>query len=400
MGKETIAFDENGVCDACLFAEKKSRIIDWESRDTELRELCDKYRKDDGSYDCIVPGSGGKDSAMAAVLLKEKYGMHPLVVTWAPHIYTEVGFRNMQHCIHAGYDDLLLTPNGKVHRLLTRLAVQNLCHPFQPFIIGQKNLGAKMALKFNVPLVFYGENEAEYGNAIGTNDTSLRDDAFHSDAGMSVMDYRLGGVSVGDLMKDYGLELVDLMPYLPPKSGDLKALGVQVHYLGYYVRWDPQEAYYFCVENTGFECNPERTEGTYSKYHSLDDRIDGFHFFTTWIKFGIGRATHDTAQEIRNKKITREEGLKLIKKYDGEFPHKYFKEVLEYLDFTPDEFFDILDRNRSPHLWRFDKEENVWILKHTILGEEVVDDSRKKYTDPAYQYVSNKKMIDMPPLFD
>lgn len=258
-----------------------------------------------------------------------------------------------------------------------------------------------MAIKYNVPLVFYGENEAEYGNAIGTNETSLRDEAFYSDeAGMTVLDYKLGGVAVRDIMKDYGLELVDLMPYLPPKAGDLLSVGVQVHYLGFYVRWDPQEAYYFCVENTGFEANPERTEGSYSKYNSLDDRIDGFHYFTTWIKFGIGRATYDSAQEIRNKKITREEGLKLVKKYDGEFPHKYFKEVLEYLDMTPVEFFDILDRNRSPHLWRFDSEQNVWYLKHTVLGEEVMDDSRKRYTDPSYQYVSNKKMIDMPPLFD
>ena len=95
---------------------------------------------------------------------------------------------------------------------------------------------------------------------------------------------------------------------------------VNFYYLGYYIKWIPQEAYYYAVENTGFKANPERTEGTYSKYNSLDDRIDGFHYWSTFVKFGIGRATYDASQEIRNKHLTREEGQALVKRFDGEFP--------------------------------------------------------------------------------
>ena len=113
--KATISFDENGVCDACKQAERKKTGIDWELREKELIELCDKYRRNNGRYDCLVPGSGGKDSFYASHQLKYKYGMHPLTVTWAPHIYTPWGWKNFQAWIHAGFDNYLMTPNGQVN---------------------------------------------------------------------------------------------------------------------------------------------------------------------------------------------------------------------------------------------------------------------------------------------
>lgn len=303
--KQTIHFDENGVCDACRVAEQK-RQIDWAERERQLRELCDRHRSKDGSYDCVVPGSGGKDSFYAAHILKYKYGMHPLTVTWAPHVYTEWGWRNFQRWIHAGFDNYLCTPNGRVHRLLTRLAVENLFHPFQPFILGQKALAPKMALLHKIPLVFYGENEAEYGNPIGDSSSAKRDWSYFSAEDKSKI--YLGGTSVSDLKGHFGVDEHDLIPYLPAAPEKLEALKVEVHYLGYYLKWHPQGCYYYAVENGGFEASPERTPGTYSKYNSIDDRIDDFHYYTTFIKFGIGRATYDAAQEIRSGDITREEG--------------------------------------------------------------------------------------------
>jgi hypothetical protein len=177
--KATIAFDAEGVCDACRVAEMKDRT-DWAARDAELRELCDRFRRDDGRYDCLVPGSGGKDSFYQAHVLKHEYGMHPLTVTWAPHIYTDWGRRNLDRWIHAGFDNYLCTPNGRVHRLLTRLAIDNLFHPFQPFILGQKILGPRMAAQFGINLVFFGENEAEYGNPIADVGGAQRDISYFS----------------------------------------------------------------------------------------------------------------------------------------------------------------------------------------------------------------------------
>ena len=178
--KSGLNIDENStVCDACNYNETKKKI-DWKKREDELIELLEKYRKPSG-YDCIVPGSGGKDSAYTAHILKYKYGMNPLTVTWAPHMYTDIGWKNFDNWIKVGgFDNILFTPNGKVHKLLTKLAFQNLLHPFQPFIIGQKIIGPLIALKFNIPLIFYGENQAEYGNAAEENVSPQMDSKFFS----------------------------------------------------------------------------------------------------------------------------------------------------------------------------------------------------------------------------
>lgn len=383
--KETIQFDENGVCDACRFAEKKYNSIDWEERERHLVELCDRHRSKDGQYDCIVPGSGGKDSFYASHILRTKYGMHPLTVTWAPHVYTDWGWKNFQAWIHAGHDNLLTTPNGRVHRLLTRLAVDNLFHPFQAFMFGQKSLAPKMALLHKIPLVFFGENEAEYGNPIGDTDSAKRDWSYFTSDDQSKVS--LGGVSVAELKENYGVEQQDLLPYLPADPNQIEEQNVEVHYLGYYLKWHPQSCYYYAVEHGGFQASPERTPGTYSKYNSIDDRIDDFHYYTTGVKFGLGRASYDAAQEIRSRDITRDEGVALVRRFDHEFPERFADEIFEYLSVPEREFPEasrmfeqpILDREyfailadtfRSPHLWKWENGE--WKLRHAVWHDASV----------------------------
>lgn len=377
--KRTINFDDDGVCDACEAAENKKKI-DWDLREKELIDLCNKYRKDDGTYDCLVPGSGGKDSFYASHLLKYKYGMNPLTVTWAPHIYTEWGQKNFHSWIGAGFDNYLMTPNERVHRLLTRLAVENLLHPFQPFMLGQKNLAPRLANLFNIPLVFYGEDEAEYGNPINDTKTAERSAEFFSS---DSKDLFLGGTSIKELIENYGLKKVDLDPYLPIPRELLSKTDIEVHYLGYYTPWHPQGAYYYAVENGGFIPSPERTPGTYSKYNSIDDKIDDYHYYTTFIKFGIGRATYDASQEVRNEEIYRDEAVALVKKYDGEYPDRFESEIFEYLSINKDEFpeaskmfehpkmtrdyfMNLCDTFRSPHIWK--KDNNQWLLRASVFN--------------------------------
>lgn len=362
--KETIAFGENGTCSACRYAEYKDTEIDWKKREQELIKLCNKHRSKNCNYDCIVPGSGGKDSAFTAHILKYKYGMNPLTVTWAPHLYTSIGWENFQNWMHVGgLDNLLFTPSGIAHRTMTKLAFENLLHPFQPFIIGQRYMGPKFALLYKIPLVFYGENQAEYGNNIMGNDKPTMDDKFYATP-TTLSTLFLGGVSAKKLVENKRISIKDLSPYLPVSKKDTDKAGIQVHYLGYYLKWDSQECYYYASKHTGFKANTERTEGSYSKYSSIDDKTDPFFYYTTLIKFGIGRATYDAAQEIRNKKITREEGVALVHRYDQEFPQKYFKEFLDYIDTTEDKFWKLINAGRSPHLWK--KEKNQWKLKHEV----------------------------------
>jgi len=363
--KVTLNIGEDCVCDACRHADEKEKI-DWKAREEELLRLLDKYRRNDGYYDCIIPGSGGKDSAFQAHVLKYKYGMHPLTVTWPPILYTDYGYRNFRRWIEiGGFDNITFNQNGRVMKLLTRLSIENLLHPFQTFILGQKNLGPKIALQHNIPLIFYGENEAEYGNPIADNATSLRDKSYFSMKNIDEM--FLGGVSIKELKERFKIDLVDLMTYLPAPYNLLEKSNIEVHYLGYYLKWTPQEVYYYAVENTGFEARPFRTQGTYSKYNSIDDKIDDLHYYTTFIKFGLGRATHDASQEIRNKHLTREEGVALVKRFDGEFPDKYFGEIMDYLDITEERFMELCDQFRSPHLWI--KEDGKWKLRYAVWHE-------------------------------
>lgn len=367
--KQTLNIDDEGVCDACRNHEIKEQI-DWQDREGKLLELLDRHRSKDGSYDCLVPGSGGKDSCFAAHKLKYEYGMHPLTVTWPPILYTSYGFENFRAWIDAGFDNVSFTRNGNVMKLLTRLAIENLFHPFQTFILGQKSIAAKLALRYGIDLVFYGENEAEYGNPIADNASSLRHASYHTYSNLDEL--FLGGVSLRELKEKHGVSLHDLMAFLPPAEKDLAASKIEIHYLGYYIKWVPQEVYYYAADFCGFKARPFRTQGTYSKYNSIDDKIDDLHYYTTFIKFGIGRATYDASQEVRNRHLTRDEAATLVQRFDGEFPDRYFAEIMEYLDMDPDHFHRLAEQFRSPHLWKKD-EQGEWKLRHNVNGTGLDD---------------------------
>ncbi len=359
--KNTLNIDKNFISDSWKYSRVKKRI-NYNKREESLLKLLDKHRNKHGEYDCVVPGSGGKDSCYAAHILKFKYGMNPLTVTWKPILYTNYGYKNFNEWLSTGnFDNVSSKRNEKLMSFLTKKSIENLLHPFQTFILGQKNFPVKVALKRKIPLVFYGENEAEHGNPISDNYNSLRQKSFHTYK--NAKDLYLGGIKINEIENDHNYTKRDISDFLPASENEFYNSNIEVHYLGYYLKWVPQEAYYYSVENCGFRPRPFRTEGTYSKYNSIDDKIDDLHYFTTFIKFGIGRTTYDVSQEIRNDHINTHEGKKLIKKYDGEIPSRYINEVLNYLEIKYDSFFDLCNKFRSPHLWK--KHKSNWHLRHT-----------------------------------
>lgn len=359
-----IGFNEEGVCSACVYADHKNKEIDWEKREQELIALLKRFKKNDGSYEVLVPASGGKDSAFVAHMLKYKYGMNVLTVTWSPHLYTDIGWKNFQSMIHVGgLDNLLGTPNGIIHRKLTKLSFEILGDPFLPFIYGQINFPMQIALKHNISLVMYGENgEVEYGGDMKNAYIPTRD--YKSDHAK----HYFSGITPQDFLQ-HNISEQDLLPYMAPPNEALDKMGAEIHFFGYYHKWIPQENYYYAVEHTGFSANPVRNEGTYSKYASMDDRIDGFHYYLSFIKFGIGRTTSDAAHEVRDKHITREEAAALVAKYDGEFPQKYFKEFLTYCDIDEAYFWNVIDGWRMDHIWK--KVDGQWKLRHTVNKDGV-----------------------------
>lgn len=360
--KQTALFDDEGVCLSCRYFEKK-HTFDWAQREKELWDLCDRFRRSDGYYDVLVPGSGGKDSRFVAHILKHKFKMNPLTCTWAPHMYTEIGWKNMQSWVHSGLDNLLFTPNGHVHRTLTKLAFENLLHPFQPFVMGQYYLAPRVALEKGIKFVMYGDSYAEKGLGGDLKWDGRRMDTRLFTSNKSEEIY-LAGLPAKELKK-YGIDQRELNPYMPLDPNLIEQSNIEVHFLPYYLNYDPQKNYYYAVEHTGFEVNPDgRTEGTYTKYQSLDDKVDGFHYFTWFIKTGRGRTTEDAALEVRNGHITREEAVALVKRFDGEFPKKYFKEFLEYMGMSEEKFWECIDRNRSPHIWK--KENGQWKIRQQV----------------------------------
>lgn len=360
-----IAFDENGVCSACNYMEFK-RTTNWAQREAELADLCDRFRTKTG-YDVLVPCSGGKDGGFTAHYLKTRHGMKPLTCTWAPNIYTDIGRQNLENFINVGaFDHILGRPNGIVNRKLVRLAFEHMGDPFQPFIYGVTNFPLRMALKHDVRLLMYGENgEVEYGGDMKNATRPNREITDHEKHYFSSVP--------PEAWLSYGVSERDLEPYMAPPHQKLIQAGIEVHFMGYYKYWDPQENFYYCVEHTGFQTNPDRSEGTYSKYSSIDDQIDGFHYHLGFLKFGIGRATSDSAHEIRDGKITREEGVALVRRYDGEFPAKYYKAFLEYCDLTEADFERIADNWRAEHLWERHGHNGEWRLIAPIWADDKED---------------------------
>ncbi|ARU59546.1 N-acetyl sugar amidotransferase [Oleiphilus messinensis] len=364
-----IIFDEEGVCSACRNTAEYKNKIDWAEREKALIELLDQHRKTDGSWDVVVPSSGGKDSAFVAHQLKYKYGMNPLTVTWSPLRYTDIGFKNYQAMCDAGFTNLLCTPNGKIHRKLARLSFEELGDAFHVFVLGQLSYAFHIAVKFGIGLVMFGENgEAEYaGNPAVVDRPYVSSDIWTKIylKGNKLKDLIQYGIENKDYLCKADINEADLKFYSPPSVEEMEKAGILgKHFFGYYTKWSPQESYYYAAEHTGFQANKERTEGTYTKYASLDDKMDGLHYFMKYIKFGFGRTTDDTSHEVRDGHLSREEAVALVNRYDGEFPSKYFQDFLDYLEITEEHFWDVADSYRLEHVWK--KEGDSWALRNKV----------------------------------
>ena len=364
-----IVFDNEGVCGACKWAEEKQKI-DWKSRKKEFEELLNKYRKNNGEYDVLVPGSGGKDAGMIAHVLKYKYKMNPLFVTWSPLLYTQIGMQNLQNMYSSGIDGTLFTPNRELQRKISLLGLVYIGNHFEAFGRGQIAYPFHVAKELNIQLVMSGENgELEYGGSLKDKDLPGRDpddfvDLYHK--GSNTDSLVKQGIEDGILTEDEGKH-PSLKYYSPPTKQELLEKKIRFVWFGYFHKWIPQENFYYASKNYNFDVNPEgRSEGTYNKYASLDDATDPLHYYMSYVKFGIGRATSDASHEVRDKHLTRDEAIQLVKKFDHEPPTYSKKITLDYLNITEKDLNDIVDafKEKRPNLWK--KTNDGWELLHAV----------------------------------
>ena len=359
-------FNSDGICFPCIWSYEKDFVIDWSLREKELIELLEKQKKNNGEFDVVVPGSGGKDSFYVAHQLKEKYGMNPLCCTWAPFEWTSIGWQNFRNWTNSGFPNITCHQNGVLHRKLSKLALELVGDAWQPFTYGQKAWAFHVAEKFNISLIFYGENgELEYGGSEKYK--------YLPKEGPEEWEYEyLKGVTVDKLLaigKERGIlsqrEFLDpsISFYKAPDPNKILESGIEMHWYSYYKKWTPQENYYYAAKYGNLRNNNfGHSEGTYTKHVSLDDMLDGFHWYLSYMKFGMGRCSRDVQTDIRRNHITREEGIRLVNKFDGNFPKKYFKWFLDYTMITEDFFWEVMDFYREiSNVW--EKNNDIWNLK-------------------------------------
>jgi N-acetyl sugar amidotransferase len=357
-----VQFNDEGICGQCLYNDYKNTIVDWDKREKELEILCDKYRSNNGSWDVIVPGSGGKDSGYVAYTLKKKFGMHPLTVTWASAITTDIGNQNLYNFTQAGFDDIFVTPNGKIHRKFSKLAFMETGDHFLPFSYGQLHVPIHIAVKFKIPFLMYGEHgELEYGGSLEDYNKSkieLTSDEYIG------REFAPSSNPTSPEYWDTHFEKNELQLYKLPPREELQTVGIEEYFFSYFENWKPEMHYEVAKNNLGFSPNPTRSEGTYTDFASLDDKTDGFHYYLAFLKFGIGRATSDAAHQVRQGIITRDEAVDLVLQYDGEYPSLHEKEFLEYMEMDKKILNEVFDKFRRPIIWK--KDDDQWVLRQQV----------------------------------
>ena len=349
--KPQLRFDEYGVCDACIWAEQKEKI-DWESRRKDLAVILDKYKsKDNSKYDCIIPISGGKDSHFQTHVIVNEFGLRPLVVNFLPIDLIPLGRKNLENLKNLGVDCIEFSANPHVYRKMEKYGLMELGDVNWPEHIGIFTVPVQVAVAYNIPLIIWGENpQMEYG---GPGGGTILDREWLEKYGGFWLDRVKPTV-----MTRYGIDVRDLKPYIYPSDEDLKRVGITGIFLGQYIKYDIYKELEI-VEKLGFSRNPEPKEGTYTDWENLDTKYTGMHDYFKWIKYGFSRATDHASIDIRAGRITRQEGLKLVKEYEGRIPEKYFQDFLTDMQITRDEFYKIVDKFTNKDLFKKDARENL-----------------------------------------
>jgi len=346
-----ITFNEEGVCNACQWAEEKRTIVDWGKRWQELLEICERNKKrNPNSFDCIVPAGGGKDSGYVSSKMKE-IGMHPLTVTIRAPLPYQIGDENLENFINCGFDNVRITPNPEVGRVIARKCFIEYGQPLMAFMIAVQASIFKLACILNIPLVMFGEEgEVEYGGS-----SALKDVPFY-DVEFSIKVY-LSGIDPRQFAKEFSEK--ELYWWLYPSEEELRKVNLEIAHWSYFEDWDPYKHYLFSKENCGLKELPHRCIGTYNNFGQLDTILYDLHYYLMYLKFGFGRCTQDVGIDIRRGALTREQGLNLVKAYDGEYPEPFIEKYLEYFRMTKEEFDAVLDKFANKNLFR--KEKGRWI---------------------------------------
>jgi N-acetyl sugar amidotransferase len=370
--KPTIIFDEYGVCSGCRYHESRSKLsIDWPSREIMLKKLLDEAKEDarkrGNSHDCIIPVSGGKDSHYQVWLLKEKYGMNPLLVTFNHCFNSPAGLRNLENLVEkSGCDMVRYTIGLDSVRRVGGYMLEKVGDITWHYHAGIYTYPIQAAAQYNIPLIVWGE----HGFAELTGLVSMED--FVEFTRWSRKQHNLRGYEPNDLIGHNGISISDIRPFIYPDDQVIMKIGIRGIYLSNFVDWDGKKQAETMIKEWGFSPVSYERDRTFNLYSKIEDHANDVHDFQKFLKFGYGRATDDASMEIRHGRLSREDGLKLVKHYDHREPSS-LEFYCDFFGIKKHYFYQLVDQMRDPSIWA--RRNGEWemldaVHKHAITESE------------------------------
>ncbi len=349
----------DGVCNACKSSGSKYDTIDWAGREKQFREVVRNAQRRGSGYDCVIPVSGGKDSTWQVVRCLE-FGMHPLAVTWKTPARTVVGRKNLENLISLGVDHIDYSINPNVEKKFMLKALERFGSTAIPMHLALFNIPLKIAVKFDIPLVVWGENSAfEYG----TDEEELT--GFKLDSNW----LKKFGVSHGTTAHDWiddQLSEKELTPYFGPGDSELEEKNVLAVFLGYYFPWDPEVTYRVAKEH-GFKSSLEGPKTGYYDYADIDDDFISIHHYLKWYKFGFTRLFDNLSLEIRNGRLSRDDAIDIIRRKGDQTPYGDIEKFCIFAGITTEKFFRTIEKFRNTTIWKY--VDGVWKMPDFLIED-------------------------------
>jgi N-acetyl sugar amidotransferase len=341
-----ITFDKEGVCSGCRVHEEKF-TLDWAARQRKLESLLQIYRSKSGHrYDCIIPVSGARDSYFIVHVVKKVFGLNPLLVTYNKHYNTRRGTRNFAY-LKTIFDCDALTQTcdpAKIKRI-TRWTLEKMGSMYWHCLAGQTVFPVQTAVRLKIPLIVWGVHQ-------GIDQVGM---FLHTDEVEMTRKYRkehdLMGFEAEDLVGgESGLTEIDLAPFFYPDSKEIEKTGVRGIYLSNYIAWDSKKQHELMIAKYGYEtAEQQRTFDTYNDVDCI--HYSGLHDYIKYIKFGYGKVTDHASREIRWGRLTRTEGIELVKKYEKRLPND-IRQFTDWMQIKGSDMFRNIDRFRDLKAWQ------------------------------------------------
>jgi len=349
-------FDEKGICQACKNYENRSRI-DWDLRKKELDDLCNKYRRNDGYYDCIVPVSGGKDSHRIVYEIKVLRNMNPLLITVSdPFTKTRAGLKNFRNLGETfNCDHIVFNLSVDLFKRVTKIGFEKLGEPLKFIEAAIYTVPFKMGIRLGIPLVFFGENSAyEYGS---TDKESMP-------ANEAIM--KLFDTIDLNFWLENGISVKEINALIPPSDEELKKVDPLVVYLSYFIPWSSTINRQIAIRY-GFSdlAHEWIREGYIENFEQIDSEAYLIHLWLKYPKFGFQRVCDIASRRVREGLLSLSEAKNIIETNDHIIDQKALEDFCNTLGYTKKQFWDIVERFWNPDI--FEKKYGIWQLKERYL---------------------------------